>query len=110
MTDKISFSDFTMLPDQSQFTLVFTEDQFINFREVGNSKFVLYKLYNFFVELQYDILQNNSINTFALIKFIASKTEDQKHHLINFFIFIVPRLTRYEIISKNLYLKSSLFS
>lgn len=62
MTKGISFYDFTLLPDQHQFDLVFKDGEFIDFREVGNSKFVLYKLYGFFVELQYDILQNSIVN------------------------------------------------
>lgn len=62
MTKGISFYDFTLLPDQQQFDLVFKDGEFIDFREVGNSKFVLYKLYNFTVEIQYDILANSIVN------------------------------------------------
>lgn len=58
MTPKISFFDFTLLVDEQQFELVFTEGEFIDFQDVGSSKFVLYRLYGFFVEIQYDVLQN----------------------------------------------------
>ena len=62
MTPKISFFDFTLLVDEQQFELVFTEGEFIDFQDVGSSKFVLYRLYGFFVELEYDVLQNHIIN------------------------------------------------
>lgn len=62
MTPKISFFDFTLLVDEQQFELVFTEGEFIDFQDVGSSKFVLYRLYGFFVELEYDFLQNHIIN------------------------------------------------
>ncbi len=62
MTPKISFFDFTLLVDEQQFELVFTEGEFIDFPDVGSSKFVLYRLYGFFVELEYDVLQNHIIN------------------------------------------------
>lgn len=62
MTEKISFFDYTILSEEQQFELVFTEGEFIDFKEVGVHRFVLYKLYSFFVELQYDILQNCIVN------------------------------------------------
>lgn len=62
MIAEISFYSFTPLPDEKQYELVFTDAEFINFREVGSSKFVLYRLYGFFVELQYDVLQNHIMN------------------------------------------------
>ncbi len=62
MTEKISFFDFTILSEEQQFELIFTEGEFIDFRDVGSSKFVLYRLYGFFVELEYDVLQNHIIN------------------------------------------------
>lgn len=62
MTEKISFFDFTILPEEQQFELIFNNGEYIDFREVGVHRFVLYKLYSFFVELQYDILQNSSVN------------------------------------------------
>lgn len=62
MTEEISFYDFTILSEERQFELVFKEGEFIDFREVEMNRFVLYKLYSFFVELQYDILQNNIVS------------------------------------------------
>lgn len=62
MIEKISFFDFTNLSEEQQFELIFTEGEFIDFQDVGSSKFVLYRLYGFFVEIQYDVLQNHIIN------------------------------------------------
>lgn len=61
----LSFYDFTLLPDEQQYELIFTEGEFINFREIGGSKFVLYNIYGFFVELQYNIANNNIVNKVA---------------------------------------------
>lgn len=58
MTEQISFYDFTILSEERQFELVFKVGEFIDFREVEMNRFVLYKLYSFFVEFQYNILQN----------------------------------------------------
>ena len=62
MIEKISFFDFTNLSEEQQFELIFTEGEFIDFQDVGSSKFVLYRFYGFFVEIQYDVLQNHIIN------------------------------------------------
>lgn len=58
MIEKISFFDFTILSEEQQFELVFKDGEFVDFKEVGVHRFVLYKLYSFFVEFQYNILQN----------------------------------------------------
>ncbi len=57
----MKFFDFTLLSDENQFDLVFNEGVFIDFSVVGNSRFTLYKLYSFFVEVQYEISQNKII-------------------------------------------------
>lgn len=61
MDRKISFYDFTLLPDEQQFEFLFAEGKFIDSRKAGNSKFVMYALYGFCVELEYDISQNKIV-------------------------------------------------
>ena len=58
MSKEIAFYDFTLLPENDQFSIVFSKGEFIAFREIRNSRFVLYKLYSFFVEIEYDVLKN----------------------------------------------------
>lgn len=64
----LSFYEFTQLPDEQQFNLVFKEGEFIDSREIGGNRFVLYKLYGFFVELQYNISENSIVNKVAFQK------------------------------------------
>ena len=70
MIAEISFYSFTPPPDEKQYELVFTDAEFINFREVGSSKFVLYRLYGFLVELAYNILQNKIVKKVVFQKII----------------------------------------
>lgn len=65
----LSFYDFTSLPDEQQFNLVYNEGQFIDSREIGKYRFALYKLYGFFVELQYNVLQNKLVNKLVFQNF-----------------------------------------
>ena len=64
-----SFYDFTQLPDEQQFNLVFKEGEFIDSREIGKNRFALYKLCEFFVELQYNVLQNKLVNKLVFQNF-----------------------------------------
>jgi hypothetical protein len=57
----MNFYEFTLLSDVNQFDLVFKEGVFIDFRETGDRRFTLYKLYSFFVEVQYEISQNKIV-------------------------------------------------
>lgn len=70
MSAKISFYNFTQLPDDKQYELVFRDAEFLDFREVGSSKFVLYKLYGFCVELEYNILKNTIVKKVVFQKVI----------------------------------------
>lgn len=63
-----SFYEFTLLPDEQQFNLVFREGYFIELRELGNSRYALYNLYNFFIEIEYAISQNNLVGTIIFQK------------------------------------------
>lgn len=66
----LSFYEFTRLPDRQQFNLVFKEGEFIDSREIEKNWFVLYKLYGFFVELQYNVLQNKIVNKLVFKSFM----------------------------------------
>lgn len=57
----MKFYVFTLLSDDEQFDLLFNEGVFIDFREMGDRRFTLYKLYSFFVEVQYEISQNKIV-------------------------------------------------
>ncbi|MFT3920031.1 hypothetical protein [Cloacibacterium sp.] len=61
MNSFISFYEFTQLSQQEQYYLVFTQGVIIGIKEVDKTKFVLYKLYNFFVEVLYNTLDNKII-------------------------------------------------
>ena len=71
MNSFISFYEFTQLSQQEQYYLVFTQGVIIGIKEVDKSKFVLYKLYNFFVEVLYNTLDNKII---GLTSFLNSKS------------------------------------
>lgn len=51
---------FKLLPNHDQHDLVFTKEEFITSREELGKRFVLYAVYRFFVEIEYDI-KNNKI-------------------------------------------------
>lgn len=57
----MNFYEFTLLSDDDQFTIIFLEGHFINFREIKQSIFALYKHYGFFVEIEYEISQNRIV-------------------------------------------------
>ena len=57
------------LSDEQQFNLVFKEGEFIDSREIGKNRFALYKLCEFFVELQYNVLQNKLVNKLVFQNF-----------------------------------------
>lgn len=56
----LALYEFKLLPNQDQYDLVFTKGEFITNREEGGSRFALYALYRFFVEIVYDV-KNNKI-------------------------------------------------
>lgn len=64
----LSFYEFTRLPDKQQFNLVFLEGYFIESRELVNSRYALYKLYYFFVEIEYNFSQNNIVGKIVFQK------------------------------------------
>lgn len=62
MNNELSFFEFTQLPQEEQYHLAFTQGEFIGSSEKGMSKFVLYKLYNFYIEIVYDVTNNTILN------------------------------------------------
>lgn len=62
-----SLYEFKLLPDHDQYDLVFTQGEFITQLEVGGSRFALYALYRFFVEIEYDIAKNDIIGKRSFI-------------------------------------------
>ena len=59
---ELSFFEFTQLSKQQQYELVFNEGEYTDVAEIGESKYVLYKLYGFFVEVEYKIKENKIVN------------------------------------------------
>jgi len=65
MDVKISFHDFKNLPQQEQYDLVFTQGDFINYYLKGEIRYVLYGLFKFFVEVEYNVSKNKISNIIA---------------------------------------------
>lgn len=70
MQKKFSFYEFTLLHESEQFALVFLEGEFKSGSERGRSTYCLYKLYDFFVEIEYDVIENRIIGK---VCFLSSK-------------------------------------
>lgn len=62
---KIDLYDFLTLQDQEQYDLVFTEGVFIDYKIEGDQRFALYAIEMFFVEVEYDNLNNTIKNKLA---------------------------------------------
>ncbi|MCD1117548.1 hypothetical protein [Chryseobacterium turcicum] len=62
MSKELSFYEFTQLPEEEQYELVFSSGEFIDSSVKGEVKYVLYKLYSFFVEVAYNSYDNKIIN------------------------------------------------
>lgn len=71
MNKEYTFYEFTQLSEEQQHDLVFTKGDFINTSVKGNIKFALYKLYNFYVEVIYDSVDNKIV---SLTSFLDSKS------------------------------------
>ena len=63
---RITLYEFKMLPDQEQHVLVHTEGTFLEVIQKDSSRFVLFGLDKFYVELVYDVPSNSikSLKTF----------------------------------------------
>ena len=62
MERKISFQDFKNLAQHEQYDLVFTQGDFINYYLKGGTRYALYSLFIFFVEIEYNIRKNKILN------------------------------------------------
>ncbi len=58
---------FKLLSDQEQYDLVFNKGQFLTYRLKSNSRFALYALNKFFIEIEYDVKSNSIINKVSFI-------------------------------------------
>jgi len=58
--ERFTFYEYTSLSDHDQYNLLFTAGDFVDVKIVGNKRYVLYRVYNFYVELTYDT-ENNTI-------------------------------------------------
>jgi hypothetical protein len=65
MHKKLHFYEFTLLSESEQFALVFLEGEFKSSSETDNRVYCLYKRYNFFVELEYDLSENKIVGETA---------------------------------------------
>lgn len=54
----ISYYEFTNLPDEMQFDIVLSRGKMINENTVSNSRYVLYELSSFSVEIIYNLSKN----------------------------------------------------
>lgn len=59
--ESLTLYEFKLLPNHDQYDLVFTKGEFITNREEGGSRFALYALYRFFVEIMYDSTNNKIV-------------------------------------------------
>jgi len=54
----ISYYEFTNLPDEMQYNMVLSQGRMINENTVSNSRYVLYELSSFSVEIIYSLSKN----------------------------------------------------
>lgn len=64
MNKEIFFYEFTQLSDEQQYDLLFREGELLDSSTRNEVKFVLYKLYSFFVEVVY-VAGDNKIVTLS---------------------------------------------
>ncbi len=69
--ERFTFYEYTCLSDHDQYNLLFTAGDFVDVKMVGFYRYVLYKLYDFYVELTYNI-ESNAISDKVVFKNIQS--------------------------------------
>lgn len=62
MNKEISFYEFTQLSDEDQYYLLFREGKFLDSSTKKEVKFIIYRLFSFFVEVIYDAESNMILN------------------------------------------------
>tara|TARA_B100002049_G_C15813438_1_gene263898 strand:- start:23 stop:265 length:243 start_codon:yes stop_codon:yes gene_type:complete len=70
--------EFKLLPEQEQYNKLFNEGDFLTYRLRPTSRFALYALEKFFVEVEYDPKNNKIINA---VSFISGKKLDKYSNL-----------------------------
>lgn len=69
MDKDISFFVFTQLMQEEQYHLVFTQGEFIEALEKERLMYVQYQLYNFFVEVIYNEIENKIIGLTSFLNY-----------------------------------------
>lgn len=64
---KLSLYDFKLLPDIKQYDLVFTEGTFIDAIIEENTRYALYAVDLFFVEIEYDVARNKIVGKTSFV-------------------------------------------
>lgn len=79
MKDKIlNLYEFKMLSDHKQYDLIFTKGDYLDVHIEVNSRFALYALFKFFVEIEYNSLNNKIANN---VSFISGERLDRYSNL-----------------------------
>lgn len=68
MNKNLSIIDFNKLNKHEQYELVFTKGDFIDYFLKKTTRYALYSLYIFFVEIEYDVTNNKIVNLEAFDK------------------------------------------
>lgn len=76
--EELTLYEYKLLPVEKQYVLVFNEGQFLDTFEKGTSRFALYALYKFFVEVEYDVNNNEIVNK---VSFITGEKLDRYSNL-----------------------------
>ena len=70
----LALYQYKLLSDHEQYDLLFTQGDFLNMIIAGNSRFVVYELFKFFVEIEYNNKENKII---GLKSFVTGKIMDK---------------------------------
>tara|TARA_B100002051_G_scaffold271872_1_gene307444 strand:- start:1091 stop:1339 length:249 start_codon:yes stop_codon:yes gene_type:complete len=65
MEKNFSINEFNTLIQHDQYDLVFTKGDFVNYYLNGNTRYALYALFRFFVEIEFNTTQNKIMNLVA---------------------------------------------
>ena len=64
---KLSLYDFKLLTDHEQYDVVFSEGTFIDALIEENTRYVLYAVYLFFIEIEYDVARNKIVGKTSFV-------------------------------------------
>lgn len=74
---KITLYEFLALPDQDQYDIIFNVGEYLDLRLDESRRFVLYAVDMFFVEVEYNALENKIVNKRA---FVSGEILDRYTH------------------------------